>query len=317
MNYSVSATQLLEEQKLEWELVKTNFEALENVTERIVQFEGFSMIVQFNPARIISATAKIDTKTVAERKCILCAENRPQVQRGIDFENNYWILCNPFPIFKQHFTIANKLHTKQLIDGRFDDMLRLAHAMQGFTIIYNGPRCGASTPEHFHFQAGEFGFMVLDTEFETVKKIYGDTLYSTNSLQISAIDDGFRKFIAVESTDIAEAEKSLNRVYATIHQQHNADEEPRMNVITNYVENKWRTLIFVRDKHRPHEFDAEGDARIVVSPGSVEMGGIIITPIEKDFHRLTVENLRSIFTQVSAKNQLFENIKMEIRKSYQ
>lgn len=311
MNYSTKAVQLLNEQMKEWKLAAKNFSALDNVKKRSFQFDTYQMKVQFNPARMISATAQIDKKTVKARKCILCEQNRPDVQRGVEY-GNYWILVNPFPIFKQHYTITNKKHIPQLIEGNFDDMLQLAEDMEGFTIIYNGPKCGASTPEHFHFQAGDTGFMPLDNEYKTIKEKYGEILVDKYKVSVCTIDDGLRKIIAVESTQKESAVETLNSIYTIIHNQHNTDEEPRMNIHALKISNKWRVLIFVRDKHRPDEYFDETEKRILVSPGSVELGGVIITPLDKNFSNMTKENIRSIFNQVSAKEEIFDKIKSEI-----
>ena len=150
---------LFKEQLSSWEQARDNYKALENVIVKEVSVGGFPFKVQFNPARIVSSSAKVDKKSIKERKCFLCSENRPQVQRGLDFvyekerENPYTVLINPFPIFPKHLTIPMVAHKDQLIGGRMGAMLSLAKELQDFTLFYNGPKCGASAPDHFHFQA--------------------------------------------------------------------------------------------------------------------------------------------------------------------
>ncbi|MDR0866076.1 MAG: DUF4922 domain-containing protein, partial [Candidatus Symbiothrix sp.] len=170
---------LLCDQLEEWSLVKSNYEALKNVKSKEFQFDGFIIKVQFNPARIVSSAAKIDAKSIQERKCFLCPANLPKEQTGIPFGNDYQLLVNPFPIFPEHFTIPTYKHTDQLIIHRYGDMLDLAKSMDKYTVFYNGPKCGASAPDHAHFQAGIKGFLPLENEIGNIPK---EVIYKTDEL---------------------------------------------------------------------------------------------------------------------------------------
>ncbi|MDE5661767.1 MAG: DUF4922 domain-containing protein, partial [Muribaculaceae bacterium] len=154
------------QQVAEWPQAAGNYDALKGVEVKEIALPGWTIKVQFNPARMVSSAAKVDAASLKARKCFLCAENRPDVQRGIDWEENYTILVNPFPIFPRHLTIPDKRHTDQLIAGRAADMMRLATALEGYTVFYNGPRCGASAPDHMHFQAGNSDFLTLGDALE-------------------------------------------------------------------------------------------------------------------------------------------------------
>ena len=158
INQQVKA--LFNEQTANWALARNNFEGLKTVQTKTFAFGDYDVRVQFNPARIVSSGAKVDAKTIAERKCFLCAANRPAEQRSVEF-GDYEILVNPFPIFPEHFTIPRKEHVDQQIKPFFADMLRLAKAMDEYLVFYNGPRCGASAPDHMHFQAGTKDFLPL------------------------------------------------------------------------------------------------------------------------------------------------------------
>ena len=121
------------------------------------------MKVQFNPGRYISTSAKVDEKSINDRKCFLCPANLPEEQKGILYEEEYLILGNPFPIFPEHFTIPNINHVPQQIKNNFPLMLKLTKDLsKHYVVLYNGPKCGASAPDHFHFQAGTKNFMPIE-----------------------------------------------------------------------------------------------------------------------------------------------------------
>jgi len=145
---------LFREQVANWELARANYAGLKTVKTKVFSFDDFEIKVQFNPARIVSSGAKMDAKTIAERPCFLCAENRPAEQQGVD-AGNYTVLVNPFPIFPEHFTIPRKEHTDQQIKPYFSDMLELAEALDDYLVFYNGPKCGASAPDHIHFKPAQ------------------------------------------------------------------------------------------------------------------------------------------------------------------
>ncbi len=195
-----SANQILREfvesEKLLWPLAAANYDGLKSVEEKQFQFDGFQIKVQFNPERMRSSAAKVDKQSIAERKCFLCSENRPAEQDAIAFGDQFLILVNPFPIFKTHFTISCNSHIDQRFLPNVHYLLELARAMEGFTVFYNGPECGASAPDHLHFQAGESSFMPITREFEELKSS-AQQLYSGLETQIWAFDDYLRKMISV------------------------------------------------------------------------------------------------------------------------
>ena len=145
---------LLDRQLAAWETARRSYDALAGVRVKELDVRGVPYKVQFNPARIVSSGAKVDARSIKERRCFLCAANRPAEQEGIPFLGHYELLVNPFPIFPRHLTVPETGHVPQLIAHRFADMLELARELTDFTIFYNGPRCGASAPDHAHFQAG-------------------------------------------------------------------------------------------------------------------------------------------------------------------
>ncbi len=177
-NFADAAKRLFEIQKEQWPMLSSGFKSLETVKSKSFQFDGFKIKAQFNAGRITSTSAKVDPKSISERKCFLCTENLPAEQKGILYNDNYIILCNPFPIFPTHFTLTHKEHQPQRILDTFSDMLDLSKDLSKYySVIYNGPRCGASAPDHLHFQAGNKFFMPIDDEFHQIKNEYGKEIF--------------------------------------------------------------------------------------------------------------------------------------------
>ena len=252
------------------------------------------MRVQFNPARIVSSGAKVDAKTIAERKCFLCAENRPEVQSGIEF-GDYEILVNPFPIFPEHFTIPRKEHVDQQILPYFTDMLELAKAMDDYLLFYNGPKCGASAPDHMHFQAGTKDFLPLVSDYKRLKNTHTDLLVTTEKMQLLQMKNYIRTVYCIESMEIESARDAFEKLY--FHFQEEDSIEPLMNIVCLFENNKWLVFVLPRKAFRPWQYTAEDDKQLLVSPATVEMCGIFITPIESHFERITKEDVQSILEQ--------------------
>lgn len=298
--------QLLIDQLSIWETAHNNFEALKQVKTKELDVNGALYKVQFNPARIVSSAAKVDAKSIQERKCFLCAENRPTVQEGIKFEPNgsdrpYTILVNPFPIFPKHFTIPLNEHQPQLIDGRFGDMLTLAETMSDYVIFYNGPKCGASAPDHFHFQAGNKGFLPLEKNW---RKHIQETVIEEDTTKVYKINYAFPAFV-IETADKTQCINHFERIYQQLAIKE-GEQEPMMNILTWYQsspsENRetgsYSSIIIPRSKHRPDCYFAEGDENILISPASVDLGGVFITPLEKDFEKITADDIQSILDEI-------------------
>ncbi len=291
---SDNAKTLLSEQLREWEQARLNYEALAKVESKNFSFDRFVIKVQFNPARIQSSAAKVDAKSIRERKCFLCPANLPEVQKGIPFENIYQILVNPFPIFPQHFTIPTYQHVDQLILNRYGDMLDLSKNLDEYTFFYNGPKCGASAPDHAHFQAGSKGFLPIEKDIKYIDK---EVVFEIDGLTVYTFKGYLRNGFLIEADDKKQAVDFFNHLYSLLEIKE-GEKEPMMNIISWYHDEKWFSCIFPREKHRPSCFFAEGDNNILISPASVDLGGVFITPLEKDFQKITTEDIRAILKEV-------------------
>jgi hypothetical protein len=315
-----SARALLEQQRATWPMLQKGASTLDSVIVREIEFDHFAMKLQFNPGRIVSSGAKVDAKSIAERKCFLCTEHLPSEQKGIA-AGDYSVLVNPFPIFPEHFTIPHHEHIPQRIASSFADMVDLTREMGSrYTLFYNGPRCGASAPDHLHFQAGDRNFMTIDAAWSDLVRTHGAWISETSATRMARVDDGLRRFIVIESdtrADVLDSYKRLYSRFATHNTRLHPDlpelEEPMVNVLTSFENGRWRVIVFLRRRHRPAQFFLEGDAQILFSPASVDFGGVCITPVQKDFENISREQLRDMFAQLSVPSEVLLDVADALR----
>ena len=343
---------LLQHQRENWPMLATGAGSLATVQVKTFEFDGFEIKVQFNPGRIVSSSAKVDKTSISQRKCFLCIPNLPAEQKGVLFQD-YLVLCNPFPIFKEHFTIPHVEHIPQRISGSFASMLSIAEGMgMGYSLFYNGPRCGASAPDHLHFQAGEYGFMPLDTSWEDIVERHGTWIADDDRSRFARVDDKLRRYVILESDDPSLLEEQFKQLYAAFSDvsrqagsqsglqpglktgspagllqsglktgspaeprpgpeagsQSGSGEEPMLNILVSFKGGLWRVIVFLRKKHRPERYFAESDEKMLFSPASVDFGGVCIIPVERDFHRITKDDLYSMFQEVSASPDVLDAV---------
>ena len=301
---------LLTDQLATWELARNNYAALGRVKVKELNVNGIRYNVQFNPARIISSAAKVDAQSIQERKCFLCPANRPVLQKGIPFKDNYQILVNPFPIFPKHLTIPTSEHVEQRIKERFGDMLDLAAVAGEYIVFYNGPRCGASAPDHAHFQAGNKGFLPIEQEWKNKK---AGEIIAHKTASLSYLDDAPRATLIIEAENREDVIALFNVIYSAMELKPGED-EPMMNILAWTENSRWTVCIFPRAKHRPACYAATGDANILISPASVDMGGVFITPQEKDFEKLTAADVASILEEVCLAKEEFRQLRQRIKE---
>lgn len=304
-----AVNKLLEEQLRSWQLAANNYQALAGVESKSLKVGNFTYRVQFNPARITSSAAKVDPQSIRERKCFLCQGHLPKEQKSILFKEHYLILTNPFPIFRQHLTIPDTEHVAQRIYPRMDDMLSLARELTSYTLFYNGPQCGASAPDHFHFQAGNRNFLPIEKEWR--ENIAGQ-VGTCGDATLWYLDDTPRATLLIEAGRKEEALTLFNTLYAAMEIKPGHD-EPMMNLLAWYENEKWIVAIFPREHHRPACYYAEGEQNILISPASVDMGGVFITPLEKDFRRITATDIAAILSETCISAGKFRELRKRIK----
>jgi ribosomal protein S18 acetylase RimI-like enzyme len=294
--------ELLSEQKRTWQDLREGYELLKDIKERDVQCKGFSMRLQQNPGRIRSSLADVREKNENERQCFLCLDRLPESQRGILYRDDYLILCNPMPVFSSHFTISHLDHRRQAVVEHIDTLLQLMSDFGSrWTILYNGPKCGASAPDHLHFQAIPWGKMPIEKETQGMKKRI--LITKTDDVSLFRVRDVGREVVLLEGDDPVALGKLFKRFLSALGRGLLVSEEPMINVAGFYRGGEYSLLIFPRRKHRPDAFFKEGDARVVVSPGVIDMGGLLITPMEKDFYRLDASSIEDVYGEVSLETE--------------
>ncbi len=294
--YSDKVNDLFSTQLSEWELARINYSQLQMVKTRRVDFGDFEVLVQFNPERMRSSAAKVDSKSISERPCFLCSANRPVQQRGVTFEDRLTVLVNPFPIFPKHLTIASETHTDQRIKPNFTEMLSLAKALPDYVVFYNGPQCGASAPDHFHFQAGNKGFMPIENDFDKGKNSI--LLKVKAGVEIWKWEGYLRGIITLKGYDVNALADTFFRFFDKFSAYQPDRPEPMLNILAYYCSNSWIIHLIPRILHRPSQFFKDGSDQILLSPASVDLGGVIITPREEDFLKITGKDIENIFRQV-------------------
>lgn len=288
------AFDLIEQQKSCWPEFAERITQLDLIKTKTFNLNGNTVVAQINPARIVSSGAKVDAKSIKERKCFLCSCNSPEQQKGIEIIPGYTLLVNPFPILRNHFTIPCNDHCQQEIKGRMSDMLKIAECMPNFFIFYNGPKCGASAPDHMHFQAvekGQLPFMECNDNY---------TIISSNreGRAVDLKDNSGRHCISIESQDADFACNEFGRIYDKMAA--NSDEEPMMNIFADFNEHShlYTINIFCRKAHRPSQYYSETDFWMI-SPGAIDMAGIIVLPRTEDFERIDENVIKDVYNQVS------------------
>ena len=297
---------LLEQQKETWALLRNGYRSLDTVRTREFSFDDALIRIQFNPGRLTSSSAKVDEKSIKERKCFLCVQHLPPDQRGLAYGEGYAILCNPFPITPEHFTIPRLAHVPQSIEGTLDVLMDLARDMSPYyNIFYNGPKSGASAPDHMHFQAGTRGFLPIDTEFRRVSELFGRVITTQEGLRAVAVNGPLRRFLALEGARRDLVADGFTRYLQVLREKTGETDEPMVNVLGSYQDGAWRILVFPRTRHRPSFFFAEGEKRILISPAAVDVGGVSVTPLEEDFKKITRDHIVQMFEEVTLGRDAF------------
>lgn len=267
-------------------VVRANYAALAGVRVKSIDLGDRVVRVQYNPAREVSASVKVDAAAISRRRCFLCRANRPEQQGAVDI-GEYELLVNPFPIFPRHFTVSAIDHVPQSISGRIGHMIVLALSMPGYTVFYNGARCGASAPDHMHFQAVGSDFMNMPPVNDCAGMPY------------------FR----IDAVDAAVAEASFVRLLSVLPSEHG--EEPMINVLCKASPREILLYVIPRAAHRP-DFYGTADGQMLISPASVDLGGMFVLPRKVDFDRIDAGKLRDVVEQVCISAHEYEYIRQRL-----
>jgi hypothetical protein len=304
---------LIEHQKQNWPMLAEGYAAFEAIETKRVQVDGSDVIVQHNPKRIRSTAARVDKASVGARACFLCSDSLPVEEKAIAYGDDLMILCNPFPILDRHLSIVHRDHTAQQIDGNLESLLQLARDLApDYFVLYNGPQCGASAPDHLHFQACSRAGLPIEALLadDPPEAAHCDICATSASegFELFTLTNGGRTVIVFRGN---RADELAGWVYQTINElsrdsfgdnsfgDKSFGDEPMVNIISTYDKNQWTVYLFPRARHRPACYFAEGEERLLVSPGAIDMAGVIVVPERNHFERIGAKQVEAIYAEVS------------------
>lgn len=294
-----------------WEDARHRFRDLKHVEVRQLSDQ---LKVQFNPARIVSTGAKIDKHTLGERPCFLCERNRPKEQMTKQIDDHFQLLVNPFPILPVHFTIPATKHQPQSIYRHYGEMHRLLSLHSELMVFYNGPKCGASAPDHLHFQAGTSGVLPLQTNWQRLSRNLTDVISLNDEEKISVLRDFLVPAFVIISKSEDSDEELFHRLYRSMPMRGD-ESEPMMNIVAWRKGDEFISVVIPREKHRPDAYFAEGEAQMMVSPGALDMAGLIITPREEDFSKINLDKATALLRECGISAEKMEAIVSNLKAS--
>jgi hypothetical protein len=282
---------LFKRQVRKWPMLAKGIEGLARAETRPVQIDWYQVFVRHITHRVGSTTAAVDRESIARRPCFLCAANLPAEEEGLPFGDDLTICCNPYPIIERHLTIAQRHHREQRIASNVGSMLDLAAALPGYFVIYNGPECGASAPDHLHFQAGARNLFPIEKDATRAR---GLTLpdYGRNVLVLRGRD---------RSALINRTERALELLADVTGKR----PEPMVNVAVFHERDEWTTYLFPRGKHRPDVFHT---SELTVSPAAIDLCGIFVVPLARDFEKIRGADIAAIFREVTLPDDQFREV---------
>jgi ATP adenylyltransferase/5',5'''-P-1,P-4-tetraphosphate phosphorylase II len=290
--------ELFDQQMRGWPQLAKGVEGLARATTRSVRIDWFEVFIRHIPHRVGSTTAAVDREAVAKRACFLCAKNLPSEEVGVRFDENFTIYCNPFPIVDRHLTIAHREHGAQRIANQFGNMLDIAEGLPGYFVVYNGPECGASAPDHMHFQAGSRVLFPIEKDTAGLTGItvpnYGRNVFILRGPDRSALID------------------RIDRAIELLADATGKREEPLVNLAVFHERGEWVTCLFPRGKHRPEVFYT---GELTVSPASIDLCGIFVVPIAAHFEKITGDAIAAIFQEVTLPEGQFEEVAAKLESA--
>ena len=299
---------LVAQQRAEWPLMREGYAALREIETRNITIARSNLVIQHNPRRIISTAARVDRDSIEARRCFLCAASLPPEEKGIAYESDMIILCNPFPILDNHLSIVHRRHIAQQIEGNVEILLRLARDLSpAYFVLYNGPECGASAPDHLHFQACSRTLLPVEDDLRrSISESKNDAISGDGAAVFMPNETG-RSVIVFRSAEIS---RLARLIYGALDElsKETAKAEPMVNIICTHEEGEWRVFLFPRARHRPSYYFAEDGERLTVSPGAIDMAGVIVVPRREDFARIDASHIEQIFSEVSLSKEKVDKV---------
>jgi len=307
---------LIIHQRQNWPLLSDGYRGLAAVKTRRLEspdMPGSYVLVQHNPARIRSTAAAVDRASIESRKCFLCPENLPPEEVGLEYSSEFVVACNPFPVLDRHLSIIHRRHIEQVLDGYVEALVELARDLgSSYLVLYNGPRCGASAPDHLHLQACSRAVLPIEASLGRLHPVRcrAATTEAVNEggLIVGVLEDFGRNLIVLRGRTTPDLAGAIEQLLINFADATGSDTEPMVNLIVTHERGLWTVYLFPRARHRPASFFAEGDQQIMISPGAIDMAGVIVAPREEDFEKVGAKEALGIFTEVSASKQLVREL---------
>jgi uncharacterized protein DUF4922 len=286
---------LFKNQMQSWPRLARGVEGLAHAQTRAVRIDWFDVFIRHIPHRAGSTTAAVDPESISKRPCFLCPKNLDPEQQGIPFGLDYVIYFNPFPIVDRHLSIVHREHRHQRIAGEIGNLLDLAVALPGYFMIYNGPQCGASAPDHMHFQAGLRNLFPIEKDTARVAGI--------------TVPNYARNVFVFKDTDRVRLIERMGRAIELLSEITGKRPEPMINIAAFHQRPEWTVYLFPRGKHRPNVYHT---GELTVSPGTIDLCGIFVAPFEKDFTRITGDDIAAIYREVTLPDVMFKEVAQEL-----
>ena len=308
---------LIDHQFETWPLLRAGCEAFAQIETRRVQIAESEVVIQHNALRIRSTAASVDKASVENRRCFLCPDSLPNEEKGIAYGDELVVLCNPFPVLERHLSIVHRKHVPQQIEGNVELLLALAHDLGSSSfVLYNGPECGASAPDHLHFQACSRELLPIEENlYDDEPVMVEDCNYceetARNSFELFTLGGCGRSVVVFRGGNSREVAHWVYEVIKELAAQTDKT-EPLINIICTYDPKVWTVYLFPRAKHRPASFFAEGEQRLVVSPGAIDMAGVVVIPEREHFDKINGERASAIFSEVSMNGEIVNDLVDEI-----
>jgi len=295
---------LAEQQLATWPMLREAVAGLARVEYKKLSARGSEVLAQFNPQRIVSTAAKVDAAAIKQRPCFLCAENLPREERGIAFGEDFVALFNPFPVLPRHLVITSRRHIPQTIEGNFGTLLDLARDLGGeFFAIYNGAACGASAPDHLHFQACERKSLPIIREIETWER---RAVSNDSGIETFSLKDYRVNALIARGNDRGALTGWFEKSLRLLAELTGAESEPMINLVATRDGDRWTVIVFPRGKHRPDRYFAEGDAKLTVSPAAIDLSGVLVAPQPDHFAKITSRDVEEIYAEVTLGDKVFD-----------
>jgi Domain of unknown function (DUF4922) len=287
---------MLAQQLETWPMLRVGAAGLAEVQYKKLIVRNSDVLAQFNPKRIVSTTARVDSATIGQRPCFLCPENLPPEEKGIEFGEDFIALCNPFPVLRDHLVVTARHHIPQAIEGNFGVLLDLSRELGAdwFT-VYNGPKCGASAPDHLHFQACSREILPIIRDIDRWDRT---PIQSSSAVDTFTLREYRVNSIIARSSDREALIGWFDRLLGWLAGE--SDEEPMINLIVTSDEMGLTVIVFPRSRHRPSCYYAEGDAKLTVSPAAIDLGGVLVVPQADHFERISAQDVERIYAEVTS-----------------